>query len=1079
MACSEETAVPSVPEPAGSAVNLTEQSQTNGDPKAGDSLNDGEPPKDEFHPAQEQSEIDDEDRVKQVLERACSDFVNTGKFSDIYPEDHEGRFAQFYYERSRRLEHHIPIRQRVKRARDLSFIFYAYMRLMEDRIVVLEQRQRNNEPTEHEDHKVPGTIIGLNRTAWSGFKRRYDGKRDVAEEHAIDVLVGDAVIPHEVWRDRLARNHPEHILDRLRRLQAWGLSGPLQEVPEQQQDAADAKAQKEVVPVTGDSYPPVPDRIRINGEPLRQLLEKALELDFKSSGSPVVLLRPFKLLVHNESQIRTLYEQLEQKFTSGGNMTQTGSEAAPNEQGKGLLDTYGTEQAYKELGCLIEFMDEGLKVLRHLENASVNRIAFSELWHIFQPGVEVITAQKPTSAYRVFHATGGRPYLSPPEDKNEEEEDGFTKPYRIPDKSSDFVVYCYQIDFDGTKFGPVSLSFSIQKFDGLRDITTLPIYPLKFAKDSVAVRETLLKNGTTFLEVCGGEHVRYRGPNLHEAEEIDSEIVVDFHAALWDSQDKDKDTWKYKIEFGLRSPASAKQAEVVMVSSGGCKETSCCENDVVFSDLTLDHQRMEDFLTDRQWLTTDVRYLNDDRSRIPKEDIILLPHRLFAFVLKERKWAVVDINNVTRVPEPTGETWTSLTLPRGHKEMVYSLVQSHFRDRKRSTDDEDDMQADLVRGKGKGLIILLHGAPGVGKTSTAECVAELCKRPLYPITCGDLGITAVEVESRLKRIFIQAQKWKCVLLLDEADVFLSEREHNVKHNSLVSVFLRVLEYYQGILFLTTNRVGKMDEAFRSRVHISLYYPPLDEKSTIEIFETNLKRTSQRKKDKLRIRSDEILEFAKYHYNDNEQRVRWNGRQIRNAFHIAVALAENEEAERAKGGHKPRTPRLRVRHFQMVQEATSRFDEYLTSVLGMSQAERARQRTLRQDDWEQQRNRKRRHERESEATRRSTKRYYGDDYTSSEEESDDDDSDGKGRGDGAGGGKSSKRSDSETPRRRKRKGRSVSESNNSDGSEQELTVQEKRDTDGKDSRDRDRGAKYKEKDSERERDRDRRSSNRMK
>jgi hypothetical protein len=46
-------------------------------------------------------------------------------------------------------------------------------------------------------------------------------------------------------------------------------------------------------------------------------------------------------------------------------------------------------------------------------------------------------------------------------------------------------------------------------------------------------------------------------------------------------------------------------------------------------------------------------------------------------------------------------------------------------------------------------------------------VAELCKRPLYPITCGDLGITAVEVETRLKRIFIQAQKWKCVLLLDE------------------------------------------------------------------------------------------------------------------------------------------------------------------------------------------------------------------------------------------------------------------------------------------------------------------------
>lgn len=51
--------------------------------------------------------------------------------------------------------------------------------------------------------------------------------------------------------------------------------------------------------------------------------------------------------------------------------------------------------------------------------------------------------------------------------------------------------------------------------------------------------------------------------------------------------------------------------------------------------------------------------------------------------------------------------------------------------------------------------------------TNTECVAELCGRPLYPITCGDLGITAVEVESRLKRIFVQALRWKCVLLLDE------------------------------------------------------------------------------------------------------------------------------------------------------------------------------------------------------------------------------------------------------------------------------------------------------------------------
>jgi AAA+ superfamily predicted ATPase len=116
-----------------------------------------------------------------------------------------------------------------------------------------------------------------------------------------------------------------------------------------------------------------------------------------------------------------------------------------------------------------------------------------------------------------------------------------------------------------------------------------------------------------------------------------------------------------------------------------------------------------------------------------------------------------------------------------------------------------------------------EGAPGVGKTCTAECIAELVKKPLYPITCGDLGSTAEDVEKGLKKHFMLASKWDCVMLLDEADVFLARRKPEDLHrNSIVSVFLRMLEYYKGLLFLTTNRVGSFDEAFKSRVHISLF-----------------------------------------------------------------------------------------------------------------------------------------------------------------------------------------------------------------------------------------------------------------
>src|SRR5271155_4050171 len=79
----------------------------------------------------------------------------------------------------------------------------------------------------------------------------------------------------------------------------------------------------------------------------------------------------------------------------------------------------------------------------------------------------------------------------------------------------------------------------------------------------------------------------------------------------------------------------------------------------------------------------------------------------------------------------------------------------------------------------------------LGKTSTAECVAANTNRPLFPITCGDIGgTTAKEVEDNLESYFDLARKWGCVLLLDEADVFLGERtKGDIVQNSLVSGML--------------------------------------------------------------------------------------------------------------------------------------------------------------------------------------------------------------------------------------------------------------------------------------------------
>lgn len=145
----------------------------------------------------------------------------------------------------------------------------------------------------------------------------------------------------------------------------------------------------------------------------------------------------------------------------------------------------------------------------------------------------------------------------------------------------------------------------------------------------------------------------------------------------------------------------------------------------------------------------------------------------------------------------------------------------------------------------------------------------------------------------------------------------------------------MLEYYSGILFLTTNRVGAIDEAFKSRIHISLYYPPLDWRTTKEIWRVNLRRTKDR------VDADEfaLLKFARKHFYGNEGQKRWNGRQIFNAFQTAIALAEFDRVEKEKescmrgeSGAKTK-PKLSEKHFSEVAKTYGKFEDYLQETHG--------------------------------------------------------------------------------------------------------------------------------------------------
>ncbi|KAL8777118.1 MAG: hypothetical protein Q9213_007999 [Squamulea squamosa] len=133
---------------------------------------------------------------------------------------------------------------------------------------------------------------------------------------------------------------------------------------------------------------------------------------------------------------------------------------------------------------------------------------------------------------------------------------------------------------------------------------------------------------------------------------------------------------------------------------------------------------------------------------------------------------------------------------------------------KRQDDHQDDGFDNLVKGKGKGLIHLLHGPPGVGKLYTA--------------------------------------------------------------NQLVAILLRMIEYYDGILFFTTNREHTIDPAFRSCTHLSIAYPPISVDGRRQLWNASITRAEWL--------STTFLERLA------EQDV--NGREIRNVVRVGYSFARN-------------------------------------------------------------------------------------------------------------------------------------------------------------------------------------------
>jgi SpoVK/Ycf46/Vps4 family AAA+-type ATPase len=240
------------------------------------------------------------------------------------------------------------------------------------------------------------------------------------------------------------------------------------------------------------------------------------------------------------------------------------------------------------------------------------------------------------------------------------------------------------------------------------------------------------------------------------------------------------------------------------------------------------------------------------------------------FSLKRKRYFYADVRDLTPYNHNVNAV-NNLVLPEEMRSLLHTVFQANV------TSLFGDISVNQKHG---GMVILASGPPGVGKTMTAEVFAEMTKRPLYTMEIAELGVDVNTVEENLQRVFARATRWNAVLLLDEADIFMAKRDMNMERSAIVGIFLRLLDYYPGMLFLTTNRTDILDEAFASRITLSLDYPKLEVERRAKVWRTMFEKAG--------------LNLDGGTFDALAGQAELNGRQIRNAVRLLRLMHPKRE-----------------------------------------------------------------------------------------------------------------------------------------------------------------------------------------
>lgn len=480
----------------------------------------------------------------------------------------------------------------------------------------------------------------------------------------------------------------------------------------------------------------------------------------------------------------------------------------------------------QHMTLLVEVMDEMFgSFMTHLKHLNASGlISYKLAWTYFRKDTMLFCPSK--DAERIFRVVATSYQCQP---------------------SPHLLINCEEIAFDGETFAWKPTSQQIPMFGGNLPVTELPVYPLSFHEDPEAVKERLTIRAKKALEYQELTYCEYTGVGLLKTQcgfqrhNVNSRILIDYFG------------YKKHFEGLARNDNTARRGRGRGNSNNNAQnlpngEAAPRENIYVE---TLPVEKQEE--NKKEMLGK--RY----------DDLVFVSPLLEGFALKNKQWLNFYVDDIKPVVW-NDEAYDHLVYPEEQKDLVLTFVDNHQRLKARVDD--------VIMGKGQGLILLLSGPPGTGKTLTAEAVADKTRRPLYYLQAEDLGTDAARLGPKIKKVFEMATEWDAVILLDEADVFMAQRDPgDIARNELVSIFLRELEYFKGIIFLTTNLYSTIDAAFRSRVNIHLVFKSLPASSRLLLWRKFLSR----------LPGEDVVAALKG--GDMEELAKWelNGREIKNAI----------------------------------------------------------------------------------------------------------------------------------------------------------------------------------------------------